>query len=56
MQQLVSHSTDFPEIYYFSIFRNFVVKNQVTLKSDKNKGHITWKPMNIYDHISLISP
>jgi len=28
---------------------------QVSLESDKNKGYITWRSMDIYDNISLNS-
>ena len=38
MKQLGSHWADFYEIWYFSIFRKFVEKIQVSLKSDKNDG------------------
>jgi len=37
MEQLGSHWTDFNEIIYFGIFRTFVEKIQVSLKSDN--GH-----------------
>ena len=30
-------------------------KIHVSLKSDKNNGHFTWRPMYIYDSISLNS-
>ena len=56
MEQLGSHWTDFHEIWYFSIFfSKSVVKIQVSLKSDKNNGYFTWRPMYIFDHISLTS-
>jgi hypothetical protein len=38
MEQLGSHWTDFHEIRYLRIFRNFVQKIQVSLKSDKNNA------------------
>jgi hypothetical protein len=38
--------------FYLSIFFKSVEKIQVSLKSDKNNGYFTWKPMYIYD-ISL---
>jgi len=28
---------------------------QVSLKSDNNNGYFTWRPVCIYDHISLSS-
>ena len=49
------HLTDFYEIWYLSIFRNSVTKIQVSLKSDKNNGYFTWRPIYIYDHFSLNS-
>jgi len=30
-------------------------KIQLSLKSDKNKGYFTWRPIYIFDHISLSS-
>ena len=38
VEQLCSHWTDFYEIWYFSIFRKYVEKIQVSLKSDRVKG------------------
>jgi len=35
------------------MFRKFVEKIQVSLKSDKNNGYFTWRPIYIFDHISL---
>ena len=55
VDQLGFHWTDFHEIWYLSISRTSVAKIQVSLKSDKNKGYFTWRPMYIFDHISLIS-
>ena len=42
MGQLGSHWTDFHVILYLSIFRKFVEKIHVTLKSHKNNEYITW--------------
>jgi hypothetical protein len=47
------HWTDFHESLHFWIFRKSVEKIQVSLKSDKNNGYFTWRPMCIYDNISL---
>ena len=52
------HGTGFPldrfnEIWY--IFRKFVDKIQVSLNSDNNNGHFTWRPIYIFYHISLNS-
>ena len=41
MEQLGSHWTDFHEIWYLNIFRTFVEKIQVSLKSDKSNGYFT---------------
>jgi len=38
-----------------SIFRKYVEKIQVSLKSDKNNGYFTWRPIYIFVHISHIS-
>ena len=53
MEQLGSHWTDFHEIWNFSIFRNFVYKIQVSLRSDNNKRYFTWRP-NIH-HLSYLA-
>jgi len=50
-----SHLTDFHERRYFSMFRKPVEKIQVSLKPGKNNGYFTWRPVYIYDNISLIS-
>ena len=55
MEQLGSHWTDFHEILYLRIFRKSVEKIQVSLKSDKNKGYFTRRPLYVFYHISLIS-
>ena len=41
MEQLGSQTTNFNEIWYLSIFRKYVKKIQVSLKSDKNNGQFT---------------
>ena len=51
-EQLGCHSTDFHEIQ--NIFRKYVEKIQVSLKSDENNGHITLRSVYTYD-ISLTS-
>jgi hypothetical protein len=56
MKQLVSHWTDFNEILYLSIFRKKTTKKiQILLKSDKNNGYFTRRPVYSFDHISHIS-
>jgi hypothetical protein len=39
----------------FEGFRKSVEKKQVSLKSGKNNGYLTWIPIYIFDHISLSS-
>jgi len=51
MERLDSHWTDLHNILYLSIFRISVEKIQVSLKTDKNNGHITWRPVYIYYNI-----
>jgi hypothetical protein len=48
-------TTVFHEIWYLSIFRKSVEKIKVWLKSKKNNEYFTWRPMYIYDNISLNS-
>ena len=45
VEKLGSHWTNFHEIKYFSIFRKYVEKIQGTVKSDKNNGYFTWRPI-----------
>jgi hypothetical protein len=52
MDKLSSHWTDFHYIWYFRIFLKSVEKIQVSLKSDKNNGHFTWRPIHIFFIIS----
>jgi len=53
MELLGSHCADFCEIWYLRFFWKSVEKIQVSLKSDTNKGHLIWRPIHIFDHISL---
>ena len=53
-EQLDSHWTGFRKILYMSTERKCAKKIQVSLKSDKNNGYITWRPVHIFYHISLI--
>jgi len=39
------------ELFFSKIFR----ENQVSLKSDKNNGYFTWRPMYIYGTFLPIS-
>ena len=45
MEQLGSHWTDFHEIWYLFILRKIIEKIQVSLKSYKNSGYFTWRPI-----------
>ena len=54
MEQLGCHWTDSHEIWYLSIFRKYVEKIPVSLKSDKNKGHFTWRPVYTFLIISRL--
>ena len=45
---------DFHKTRYMNIFRKSVEKIQVSLKSDRNNGYFVWRPMYIYDSISLL--
>jgi len=36
-------------------FRKSVKKIQISLKSNKKKGYFAWRPIYIFDHISLSS-
>ena len=38
-------------LIFEKIFRNFIEKIQVSLKSDKNNRYFTWRPIYIFDHI-----
>jgi hypothetical protein len=53
MERLGTDWTDFPEIWYLSIFQKNFEKIVFTLKSDKNKGHFTRRPISIFHHISF---
>jgi len=45
--------TDCREIWYLSIFRKYVGKIQVLLKSGKNNGYFMWRPTYIlWSHLS----
>ena len=48
VEQLGFHQTDFREIWYLSISRKSVNKIQVLLKSDKNIGYFTRRPIYFF--------
>jgi len=49
--KLRSHGTGFHVIRYLSILLKSVEKLQVSLKSNNNNGHCTWRALYIYDNI-----
>jgi len=55
VEQFGSHWKNLHEIWYLSVFRKSVEKIPVSSKPDKNNGFFTFRPMYIYDHISLNS-
>jgi FlaA1/EpsC-like NDP-sugar epimerase len=55
MEQLSSNSTDFHEIWYLSMLWIYVERALVSLQSGKSNGHFTWRPVYIFEHISLNS-
>jgi len=48
-EQLGSHWTEFHAIKRLGVFRRSVEKIQVSLQSDNNNGHFTWRLMHIYN-------
>ena len=50
-----TNGTDFHEIWHLNVFRKYGEKVQVALKSNQNNRHFSWKPVYIYDNISLNS-
>ena len=55
MEQPRSNWTHTHEILYTSIFRKYEEKIQDSLQSQNYNRHFTWKPIYIFDNISLIS-
>jgi hypothetical protein len=53
--QLGSYLTCFHEILYLSTLRKSVEKIQLSWKSNKNNGYFTWRPIHIFNNISLTS-
>jgi len=48
------HLTDFYEIWHLTNVRNPVEKNEVSLKSEKNRCDATWRSTYIYDDLSEV--
>jgi hypothetical protein len=55
MEKLGAYWTDIHEIRHSKIFPKFVEKIKLSLKSDKNNAHFTWKPKYICDCVLLNS-
>ena len=55
MEQLGSHLANFYEILYLSILGKYIKRTEDSLKYDKTKGEFTWRPIHIFDNISLTS-
>ena len=54
MEHLGCHWTDFHKIWYLSIFRKFLEKLQVSLRSGNNNAYFTWR-LYICDNVPLNS-
>jgi hypothetical protein len=54
IEQLGSHCTDFLKIWYLGIFQKSVENILVSLKSGKNCGYFTWRPMCILIYRSVL--
>jgi hypothetical protein len=54
-EKLGSHWMIFHSIWYLSVFRKSVEKNQVLVKHYKKNGYLTWRAINNCYHISLRS-
>jgi len=54
MEQLVSTGRIFIKYDIWAYFEK-KVKIKDLLKSDKNKVYFTWRPLEVFDNISLIS-
>ena len=50
---LGSQWTDIHEILHFTVFRKYIEKIQVLLKSDKYNGFFAWRRLCIYGNISF---
>jgi len=55
IEKLSSHCTDIYEVWYLSIFRKSGEKIKVSVKFVKKNVYFTWRPMYIYNNISLNS-
>ena len=53
IQLLGSHLTDFDKTWYLSLFRKYVGKIQVSLKSDETDAYFIWRRFQMYGSVSL---
>jgi hypothetical protein len=49
MEQFGSHWTDFIKDYIWQFFQKHTGKIPVSLKSDRDNGYFTWRPVHIHD-------
>ena len=49
-----NNAVEVDEIWYLRIFKKFVEKITVWLKSKKNNGYFTWRPVYIYETIDWL--
>jgi hypothetical protein len=54
-EQFSSHWMDIYDVLYLSIYRKYINKIQVLLKSDKNDWHFAWRSIYVFNRISLSS-
>jgi hypothetical protein len=55
MEQLESHWTYFVKVDVWVFFEKYTQEIQVSFQCDENNVYSTWKPVYIYDSISLNS-
>jgi hypothetical protein len=53
MEQIGFHLAVFMKSDTWAFLKKSVQKIQISLKSDENNEHFTWRPLNTFDHISL---
>ena len=52
VEHLDSHYTDFEKNWYLRLFRESVLKIQVSLNSDENNGHCTWRRLYLWQYLA----
>ena len=55
MEQLDPPLGNFHEIWYIRFFRKSIEKIEISVKSDMINSYSTWRPIYIFDRISLSS-